>query len=66
MEESESKRPAQKAFRLSDETRGLLSDLSRRLDVNETAVVTMAIRRMAQNEGIFHPATGDKAQGSAA
>jgi predicted DNA-binding protein len=50
--EDEKKRPAQKAFRMNDETRRQLAELAEHLGVNETAVVTLAIRRMAQAEGI--------------
>jgi hypothetical protein len=52
---AETRRPAQKAFRLSKETQDLLATVARHLDVNETVVVTLAIRRMAQAEGIPLP-----------
>jgi DNA-binding PadR family transcriptional regulator len=46
------KRPAQKAFRLSDEGRSLLAALAQRLGVTETAVVELAIREKAKQEGL--------------
>ncbi len=45
-------RPKQKAFRLSDEGQELLSLLSDRLGVNQTAVIELAIRDKAKAEGV--------------
>lgn len=50
------KRKIPKAFRLSDVGERLLATIAGRLGVNQTAVVEMAIRRMATVEGIAIPA----------
>jgi DNA-binding PadR family transcriptional regulator len=50
--EIKTQRPPQKAFRLSDEGRELLVALSRRLGVNQTAVIELAIRDKAKAENI--------------
>lgn len=50
--EDDKKRPAQKAFRMSDDGRELLAQLADRLGLKETGVVELAIRRLAQAEGV--------------
>jgi DNA-binding PadR family transcriptional regulator len=45
-------RPAQKCFRMSEHGKLLLAQLSEKLGVNETAVVELAIRSKAKEEGI--------------
>lgn len=52
MEETQEKRKTPKAFRLSDQGESLLVKIAEHLGVNQTAVVEMAIRRMAKGEGI--------------
>ncbi len=52
VDEEETKRKTPKAFRLSDDGEALLIGLSKHLGVKQTAIVEMAIRRMAQTEGI--------------
>lgn len=44
------KRPV--GIRLTDEARYLLEEVSRRLGVTQTAVMEMAVRRMATAEGV--------------
>lgn len=39
------------SFRLSDDGRGLIVRLARRLGVSQSAVVEIAVRRLAQQEG---------------
>jgi hypothetical protein len=46
------KRKTPKAFRLSDQGEALLVALSDHLGVKQTAVIEMAIRRMAKTEGV--------------
>lgn len=45
-------RKTPKAFRLSDGGEALLVELSERLGIKQTAVVELAIRRMAAAEGL--------------
>lgn len=52
MEETQDKRKTPKAFRLSDQGEALLVKLSEHLGVKQTAIVEMAIRRMAKGEGV--------------
>ena len=49
------KRKTPKAFRLSDAGESLLTAIAERLGVNQTAVIEMAIRRMATSEGVTAP-----------
>ena len=56
--ETEMKRKTPKAFRLTDDGEALLVALSKRLGVKQTAVVEMAIRRMAETEGVRPDANG--------
>ena len=42
----------QRSIRLSEEARRLLALLSERLGLNQTAVIELAIRRLAEREGI--------------
>jgi len=51
-ETASSRRKTPKAFRLSDQGEALLIALSEHLGVKQTAVIEMAIRRMAKTEGI--------------
>jgi predicted transcriptional regulator len=46
------KRKTPKAFRLSDDGEELLTELARRLGVKQTAVIELALRRMASAEGV--------------
>jgi predicted transcriptional regulator len=46
------KRTTPTAFRLSNKGRGLLAALAEKLGVNQTAVVEMAIRQMAEKEKV--------------
>lgn len=48
--------PAAVAFRLGPETTRLLVELAARLEVDKTAVMRLAIRRLAKSEGIASPA----------
>ncbi len=50
--ETQPKRKTPKAFRLTEDGETLLAALAKRLGVKQTAVVEMAIRRMAEAEGV--------------
>lgn len=63
--DSQPKRKNPKAFRLSDQGDALLESLSKHLGVKQTAVVEMAIRRMAKAEGIPIAEASDGRGGSA-
>jgi hypothetical protein len=49
------KQASPKSFRLSDKALALLERLSDKLGVKHTAVMEMAIRRMATDEGVSEP-----------
>jgi predicted transcriptional regulator len=42
----------QTGIRLTDEGRELLEELARKLGVSQTAIMEIAIRKMAANEGV--------------
>ena len=50
--EDDKKRPAQKAFRLSDDGRALLAALARETGLKETGVVELAIRELAKSRQV--------------